>query len=237
MRDSSRRTSSTDGWLLPERLLPTAVLAAYGVVRIVAAAWGPLHDGSLRSLLEWSVLVMNGASAIQGFVAAVVVAGRSTRWSRALWGAGAGAGALVWLCVAVWVLHGHGDAMPKVRDLLLASGFAVAIPIFGGWRPRWADGPDGIDWSHVHRALRSAIGVAIVLGAAGVVVYFATRPAGVAHRLTVLLCELGFWGALVMFLCLLMVVGEQRRLRRQAIMNDLYARLNDQHQRRDGGAA
>jgi hypothetical protein len=237
MRDSSSRTSSTGGRLPPELLLPATVLAAYGVVRILAAAWGPLHVGPPGSLLEWSVVVGNGAAAMQGFVAAVVVVGRNTRWSRALRDTGAGAAALVWLCVAVWVARGHGEAMPQVRDLLLASGLAVAISILGGWRPRWADGPDGIAWSHIDRALRSAIGGAVVLGVAGVVVYFAARPADAAHRLTVLLLELGFWGAFVLFLCLLMVVGEQRRLRRQTVMDDLYAQLNDQHQRRDDGAA
>ena len=216
-----------------ELLVPAVVLAAYGIVRILAAVWGPVRDGVPGSRLGWSVVAANGAAALLAWTAAAVVAVPQLRRRRALRWFGVSAAAMVWICCGVWVALGHGEAMPQVRDLLLALGFAVAILLVCDWRPHWAVGPDRVDWSRLHRALLVVVGGGVALGIAGLAVYVAARPSGALHRLTVVLFELGLWGAFVVFLCLMMVVGEQRRERREAVMRDFYAQLSDRHDAND----
>src|SRR4051812_44284703 len=102
MGDSAREASSTSRWPPRELLVPAVVLAAYGLGRAVAAGWGPVRDGLPGSVVGWSVLVLNVAAAVQGFTAAVVVAGLDARRSRTPWWVATAAGAVVWLCVLVW---------------------------------------------------------------------------------------------------------------------------------------
>jgi hypothetical protein len=233
MRDRGVEPSQAVGRLPRELLIPSAVLAAYGAVRIVAAAWGPVHDGPPRSLLSWSVLVTNLAAATQGFAAAAVLATPRRRRNQMLGRVAVGAGAVVLLGIAVWVVRGDGEAAPQVRDLLLALGFAVVTLIMCGWRPRWAAGPDGVDWSRVHRALAYTIGGGIAVGVVGLAVYLSARPAGVLHRLTMVILQLGFWGAVVTFLLLITVVGEQRRERGRVFNHDPYSPMNGDHRNDD----
>jgi hypothetical protein len=202
------------------------VLAAYGLGRAVAGVWGPVRDDRPVSVVGWSVLLLNVASAVQGFTAAAVVASLGRRRGRRLWWVAVGAGAVVWLCVLVWIGDGRGDAGPQARDLLLGVAFAVVIPIVAGWRPSWALGPEGLDWPRVRRVLRDAAGGALVVGVAGLTVYFTLGPGGAGHRAAAVLSWLGFVAAFVLFGCMMMAMGEQRRLRREAIMDDLYAQLN-----------
>jgi hypothetical protein len=114
----------------------------------------------------------------------------------------------------------------RFGHLLLGVAFAVVIPIVAGWRPSWARGPEGLDWPRVRRVLRDAAGGALVVGVAGLTVYFTVGPGGAGHRAAAVLSWLGFVSAFVLFGCMTMAIGEQRRLRREAIMDDLYAQLN-----------
>lgn len=59
--------------------------------------------------------------------------------------------------------------------------------------------------------LRNAARWCLVVGIAGLAVYFAVGPGGAGHRLTVVLGELGelgFVSAFVLVGCVMMVIGE-----------------------------
>lgn len=226
MGEIARGTSSTSRWPPRELLLPAVALAVYGVGRAVAAAWGPVRDGLPETVIGWSVPVLNVAAAVQGITAAVVVANLDRRRGRRSWWVAAVAGTVIWLCVLMWIVEGRGEALERVRDLVLGLAFAVVTPIVSGWRPTWALGPDGLDWSRIRRALRNAAGGALALGVVGLLAQLAIGPGGVAHRLTVVLSEGGFVSAFVLLGCMMMAIGEQRRLQREVSSRDLYARLN-----------
>jgi hypothetical protein len=206
--------------------VPAVVLAVYGLGRVVSAAWGPVRDGLPETAIGWSVPALNVVAAVQGMTAAVVVANLDRRRGRRSWWVAAVAAAVIWLCVLMWIVEGRGEALGRVRDLFLGLAFAVVIPIVSGWRPTWALGPDGLDWSRIRRALRDAAGGALALGAVGLSAQLAIGPGGVAHRLTVVLSECGFLSAFVLLGCMMMTIGEQRRLQREAFSRDLYARLS-----------
>ena len=226
MGEIARGTSSTSRWPPRELLVPAVVLAVYGLGRAVAVVWGPVRDGLPETVIGWSVPVLNVAAAVQGITAAVVVANLDRRRGRTWWWVAAVAGAVIFLCVLMWIVEGRGETLSRVRDLVLGLAFAVVIPIVSGWRPTWALGPDGLDWSRIQRALGNAAGGALALGAVGLSAQLSIGPGGVAHRLTVVLSECGFVSAFVLLGCTMMAVGEQRRLQREAFSRNLYARLN-----------
>jgi hypothetical protein len=235
MGEVARGTSSTGRWPHRELLVPAAVLAVYGLGRALAAAWGPVRDGLPETVMGWSVPVLNVAAAVQGITAAVVVANLDRQRGRRSWRVTAVAGAVIWLCVLMWIAKGRGAADERVRDLLLGLAFAVVVPIISGWRPAWALSSDGLDWPRIRRALRNASGGGLVLGAVVLAAQLAIGPGGPARRLMTVLSFSGFVAAFVLFGCMMMALGEQRRLQREAVSRDLYAQLNKARDNDDFG--
>lgn len=228
MRDDSTQARSSGRWAASYLWAPGAVLATYALVRIAAVVWGTVRDGSPGSMLVWSDLVSDGAAAAQGAVAAAVLARLSLRRQAWVWSVGAlGVGAALF-GATVWVVLGDTGALRQVRQILLAVVFAIVTAVISGWRPGWAVRSTGdVDLVRIRRALRTVAWPAAAVGTVSVLVLLAGDSTGAVHRFTDLMTRLGLLGAFVAVLCMMVVVGEQRRERAEAARNQMYRRLGE----------
>ena len=226
MGDDTTTAPSSRRWSPREIVLPAGVFAAYGLLRIGALLWGIGRDGSPGSLLDWADATSQTAAAVQGAAAAAVLIWPSLRRPRLAWWIGSVAVAAVLAATAVWVLRREADGQVWVREILLAVGFAIGTAAVCRWRPAWAMRADGtLDLARLRWALRAAAVSATTVGAAAGLVVLAAQPSGAARRLTVLVLQLGLFGAFVLVLFIMVVIGEQRRETREAAQRELYERL------------
>jgi hypothetical protein len=235
MWDSTTTPPPSAGrWPPRETLLPAAVLATYGLLRVVGLLWGIVRGSPPASLLAWASVISDAAAAVQGFAATAVLIVPGLRRQRFAWSVGTVAVAAALLGAAVWVVRGDVNAMVRVREILLALGLAIATAAVCGWRPAWALRDDGeLDLARLRRALRITALSSAAVGAVSGIMIFTTDPAGAVRRFAVLLLQLGLWGAVVIVLSLMLVVGEQRRLASAAARHELYQRLAERRPRDD----
>ncbi len=212
---------------LPRELwVPVAVLAAYVVVRIGAVLWGIVRDGLPASVLAGGDLVSDGGAVLQAVVGAAVLARPGLRRIGWAWGVGVVGMAAALSGATVWVVLGDGNTLRQVRQILLAVAFAVATLAVCGWRPGWArHRAGGIDLARVRRMLWLVAGCAVAVGAVSGLAVLTVHPAGALHRCADLMLQLGLLGGFVAVLCVLVVVGEQRRQAADAERNRLYQGL------------
>lgn len=226
MEENATTAPSPRRWPPREIVLLAGVCAAYGLLRIGALLWGIGRDGPPGSLLDWADATSQTAAAVQGAAAAAVLIWALLQRPRFAWWIGSVAVAAVVTGTAVWILRGETNGSVRVREILLAVGFAIGTAAVCGWRPAWAMRADGVlDLARLCRALRTAAVCAAAAGTASGLVVLAAQPSGAARRLAVLVLQLGLFGAFVLVLCTMMVIGEQRRVALEAARRELYQRM------------
>ncbi len=229
MGDDTRAALSSRG--LPRELWPpVAVLGVYAVVRVAAVGWGIVRDGPPGSVLAYSDVVSDGGAALQGVLAAALVARPGLRRVGWAWGLGVVGVAAAVLGATVWVALGDDNAPRQVRQILLAVAFAVVTALVCGWRPGWAwrhaAGGNRLDLARVRRLLWRVAGCAVAVGGISGLALLIAHPAGAVRRLADLILQVGLLGGFVTVLCVLVVIGEARRQAANAAQERLYQQPN-----------
>ena len=205
------RTQPSGRWAPGYLLPPILALAGYGLLRTALLAWSLHAHGLPRSLPDGPGLGSDGAAAVQGFAAAVILARPAMRRPWLGWSVVALTLTATVIGAAGWVGFGSGGVAPQVRQVMLAVVLSVIIVVVAGWRPRWARRATEIDLVQVRRILLVITGAAGAVAAVSALAVALAHPAGALHRLAALVLGTGAATALVALLAVAFVLGEERR--------------------------
>jgi hypothetical protein len=220
-------------WWIHSRLIDWAPamigVAGYGCARAGVVIWVLSHGGLPNTALGWSGAASGLAAAGQAIALTVLLPYPRPRLRAAAWAGAAVAVGTAVIDAGLWVALGSAaEPAGYAWQTVLAVLLTIATMMRCRTGLRWASNRvGGYDLALVQRVLLRIAAVAIAASAsAGIAVLLVDRPAA-AHRLLGLAAVLGLATALSATLGWLPIVGEQRRLHREAVLAQYYDRIEN----------
>lgn len=209
-----------------------AVLVGFGLVRLGVLGWGLRRSGLPTSGLAWSGFVAGLAGAAQTVAVAALLPAARRRRPVLGWTVAASGISTAVLAASLWVSVGaSSDPVGPAGQVGLSVMFGVSAMVLCrtgfGWVRR---GPQGYALPLIGRAAGFVTAGVVVTGAAsGAAAWTISQPM-VIDRLLHLLALVCLFCAVGVGTVWLLAVGEQHRRYREAVIDDMYRRMNEGHE-------